>query len=46
MSGTLSKKGDLNLKKYIAQVPTVFPKEFQEKYKDGMSNCVDACEFF
>lgn len=41
MSGTLGKKGELSLQKYLAQVPTIIPKELQQKYKDGMTKCAD-----
>lgn len=46
MSGSLGKKGELSLQKYLAQVPNIIPTELQEKYKEGMTKCADVREYF
>lgn len=42
MSGTLGKKGELNLQKSLAQIPLLVPKEMQEEYKNAIRTCADA----
>uniref|UniRef100_T1GG21 Kazal-like domain-containing protein n=1 Tax=Megaselia scalaris TaxID=36166 RepID=T1GG21_MEGSC len=41
MSGTLGKKGELNLQKSLAQIPLLVPKEMQEEYKNAIRTCAD-----
>lgn len=44
MTGTMTKKGDLDVKKALTQIESVLPAEMRDQAKKTLEACKDVCK--